>query len=196
LRRAALRIARKEDCQNGCFSVAEQALNRNNGGTQFDSRRWSERWGSGNARNRVGKERTRRTETRFLVLLCLRFVRASDRTPVRPLFPAACGNIALRVIDRQRRKKRSRTKKQNKQSCEYAAQRVLREFHCRLDSPTIVIMFSSASRLFHKLLRSTLEPFLVVSRAEVVGIAFIDRFRSGRRINIHITYGTDGMPIG
>jgi hypothetical protein len=45
---------------------------------------------------------------------------------VRPILPAARGNIALHTINRQRRKKRSGTKEQNEQSCEYAAQSVLR----------------------------------------------------------------------
>ncbi len=44
----------------------------------------------------------------------------------------------------------------------------------------------------NKRFRSCLELFLVVPRTEVIGLAFIDRFRSRRRVNIHIAYGTDG----
>lgn len=82
--------------------------------------------GSCNALNRVRKERAHRTETKFPVWFCLRFLRASDRAPVRPILPAARGNIALRTIDRQRRKERSGAQERNEQSCEYAAQSVLR----------------------------------------------------------------------
>jgi hypothetical protein len=72
------------------------------------------------------KERAHCTETRFPFWLCLRLLRASDRAPVRPVLPATRWNLALHTANRQHRKKRSRTKEQNKQTCEYAAQSVLR----------------------------------------------------------------------
>jgi hypothetical protein len=147
LRRTALRIARNEDCQNSCYFVAEQGLNGNNGSTQGGNSRRNERLRSGNAQHRMRKERARRTETRFPILLCLRFLRTSNRAPVHPVLPAACRDIALRTTDRQCRKKRSNTKQQYEHRREYAAQSVIRPFHCRLHSPTIVMMFSSPSSL-------------------------------------------------
>jgi hypothetical protein len=126
LRRTTLGIARKRGCQRSYHFVAKQGLNRNSGTTKFGAKRCKERLGSGNARNRMRKERAQRAETRLPAVLFLRFLPASDRAPVRPVLPAARWHVALHTTNRQRRKKRSRTKEQNKQSCEYASQSKLR----------------------------------------------------------------------
>jgi len=62
--------------------------------------------------------------------------------------------------------------------------------------PQSSLCFHQPLGCLHKLLRSAFELFLVVERTKVVNLALIDRFRSSRRIKIHIAYGTDGMPIG
>jgi len=61
--------------------------------------------------------------------------------------------------------------------------------------PQSSLCFHQPLGCLHKLLRSALEQSLVGLRTKVISLALIDRFRGRRRINIHIAYGTDGMPV-
>ena len=157
MRRAALRIPRKENSDCHRFSAAEQSDRlRNDRGITPDRGR-NERLRSGDAWDGMGQKRTNRTEACFPVLLRLVFLCRSNGAHMRSVFLAARGNVVLSTVERQRRKKWSSNKQNNQQSCKHSTQSAI----------SVQQAFGPGKRtVSHKLRRSTVGFAHLVTRIQ------------------------------